>query len=213
MLKVDCPHFALVCDMETAEGFDEFIQHFQPNQRLQRLGQRCPLNPDLRDAATGEAARDGVSPMLNSLAKWLCQSFMPDWVYKHFQIEKAETPDRAELVRKNGRLFLLGNELQERSPRLARILSDGLAKKAATGPLLFGGCYLAGTGSDPEREQAFVRGLLHRLDENQSNVYWTQATLAEEAVYALWVNIGWTVIALVVAGVVILMAVRWLIID
>jgi hypothetical protein len=212
-LQVDCPHFALVCDMESAEGFDEFVQHFKPNQRLQRLGQRCPLNPDLRDAVTGEPAKDSVTRMLTSLAEWLCQSYMPNQVYKHFQIENADAPDRAELVRKNGRLFLLGKELRERSPQLATILSHGLAQKAATGRLLFGGCYLAGTGSDPESEQAFVGGLLDRLDNERSNVYWTQGTLAEEAVYAFWVNIGWTIIAIVVAGVVILMAVRGLIID
>jgi hypothetical protein len=212
-LQVDCPHFALVCDMETAEGFDESIQHFEPDERLRRLGQRCPLNPDLRDPATREPARDGVTRMLTSLAEWLCQSFMLDRVYKLFQIEKADAPDRAELVRKNGRLFLLGYELQVRRPRLATILSHGLAQKAAAGPLLFGGCYLAGTGSDLESEQAFVRGPLARLDEEQNNVYWTQATLAEEAVYAFWVNIGWNVIVTVVAGVVILMAVRWFILD
>jgi hypothetical protein len=83
-----------------------------------------------------------------------------------------------------------------------------LAQKAAAGPLLFGGCYLAGTGSDPEREQAFVRGLLVRLDKEQNNVYWTQATLAEEAGYAFWVNIGWTIIAIVVAGVVLVATFR-----
>jgi hypothetical protein len=141
--------------------------------------------------------------MLDSLAKWLCRSFMPTWVYRHFQIEKADTPDRTPLVRSNSRLFLLGEELQERGKRLGTILSRGLAQKAATGPLLFGGCYLAGTGSDPEREQAFLRGLLDRLDKEQSSVYWTHDTLAEEAGYAFWANLGWTVIAIVVVGVVL----------
>jgi hypothetical protein len=127
---------------------------------------------------------------------------MPIWVYRHFQIEKPDTPDRAELVRSNGRLFLLGDELQERSKRLGTILSRGLAQKAVTGPLLFGGCYLAATGSDAEHEQAFVRGLLDRMDDEQSRVYWTDATLAEEASYAFWANTGWTVIGLVVVAVV-----------
>jgi hypothetical protein len=203
-LKVDCPHFALLCDMETANGFEEFLEHFKPNERLQRLGQRCPLNPDLRDEATGVPGKDAVAQMLEGLSRWLCQSFMPTWVYRHFQIEKADTPDRAELARRNGQLFLLGDELQERSPRLGTILSRGLAQKAANGPLLFGGCYLAATGSDREREQAFIRGLMDRLDGGQSCVYWTATTLEEEASFAFWTNVGWTLIAIVVGGVLLL---------
>lgn len=205
-LKVECPCFALVCDMETADGFGEFLQHFSPSERLQRLGQRCPLNPDLSDDVVKASTKDAAAQMLDSLANWLCQSFMPTWVHRHFQIEKVDTPDREPLVRSNSRLFLLGEELQERGKRLGTILSRGLAQKAATGPLLFGGCYLAATGSDPEHEQAFLRGLLDRLDKEQSCVYWTQATLAEEAGYAFWANLGWTIIAIVVAGVVLMAA-------
>lgn len=202
-LKVDCPHLALVCDMETADGFEEFLQNFKTSERLQRLGQRCPLNPDLRDEGTEAPAKDALPRMLDSMAKWLCQSFMPTWVYRHFQIEKADGKDRAEQVRQNGQLFLLGEELQERGPRLGTILSRGLAQKAATGPLLFGGCYLGATGSDREREQAFIRGLLDRLDGGQSCVYWTQTTLEEEASYAFWTNVGWTLIAILIGGVVL----------
>jgi hypothetical protein len=209
-LKVDCPHFALVCDLETADGFGDFLQHFTPSQRLQRLGQRCPLNPDLRDEVTEAPAKDGAARMLDSLAKWLSRSFMPTWIYRHFQMEKADKPALEEVVRGNGQLFLLGDELQERSKRLGTILSRGLAQKTAAGPLLFGGCYLAGTGSDPENEQGFVRGLMDRLDDEQSRVYWTRATLAEEARYAFWANLGWTVLALVLAGLVLLLAAFYL---
>ena len=108
---------------------------------------------------------------------------------------------RPPLIHTNGRLFLLADELHERSKRLATILSRGLSPRAATGPLLFGGCYLAGTGSDPEHEQAFVRGLMDRLAEGQSCVYWTSGTLAEEANYAFWATLGWTVLGIAIAGV------------
>jgi hypothetical protein len=140
--------------------------------------------------------------MLDGLAKWVCRSVVPTWVYRKFQMEKADTPDRAALVRTNGRLFLLADELQERSRRLGTILSRGLAPKAAAGPLLFGGCYLAGTGSDPEHEQAFVRELMDRLAEGQSCVYWTPATLAEEANYAFWATFGWTGLGIGIAAAV-----------
>ncbi len=198
-LKVDCPHYALVCDMETADGFGEFIQRFSPRQRLRRLGQSCPLNPDLRGEIGQEPLKDSVPRMLDSLAKWICRSVMPNWVYREFQLEKNDTPDRAALVRGNGQLFLLADEMQERSKRLGAILSRGLGWKAAAGPLLFGGCYLAGAGSDAEREQAFVRGVLDRLDETQWCVYWTEATRAEEASYSFWTKVGWIVLAGLVA--------------
>ena len=199
-LRVDCPHFALVCDLETAYGFTEFLQRFTPKERFRRLGQSCPLTPDLQASFRTSGKDGGVAKMLDSLARWLCQSVVPAWVYRKFQMEKADAKDRAELVRINGRLFLLADELQERSKRLSTILSRGLAPKAASGPLLFGGCYLAGTGSDAEREQAFVRGLMDRLSEGQSCVYWTRQTVAEEASYLRWSNLGWTVLAIVVVA-------------
>jgi hypothetical protein len=197
-LMVDCPHFAVVCDLETANGFGEFIQRFTPKERLRRLGQSCPLSPDLRGLSQREPTKEGMPKLLDSLAKWICRSVVPTWVYRKFQMEKADTPDRVPAIRTNGRLFLLADELQERSSRMGTILARGLASKAATGPLLFGGCYLAGTGSNAEQEQAFVRGLLDRLAEGQSCVYWTRQTLEQEASYARWVQLGWTALAMVV---------------
>ncbi|HEY7425936.1 MAG TPA: type VI secretion protein IcmF/TssM N-terminal domain-containing protein [Gemmataceae bacterium] len=198
-LQVDCPHYALVCDLETASGFSEFLQRFAPKERLRRLGQSCPLSPDLQGSSLRAAPKDATMKLLDSLAKWVCQSVVPIWVYRKFQMEKADTPDRTALNRTNGRLFLLADELQERSGRLATVLVRGLTGR--TGPLLFGGCYLAATGSNAEREQAFVRGLLDRLSEGQSCVYWTQQTLDEEASYARWVRFGWTFLAMVVLTV------------
>jgi hypothetical protein len=198
-LQVDCPHYTLVCDLETASGFSEFLQRFAPKERLRRLGQSCPLNPDLQGTSLRAAPKHATMKLLDSLAKWICQAVVPIWVYRNFQMEKADTPDRAALNRINGRLFLLADELQERSGRLATVLVRGLT--ARNGPLLFGGCYLAATGSDVEREQAFVRGLLDRLSEGQSCVYWTQQTLEEEAAYARWVRFGWTFLAMVVLAV------------
>jgi hypothetical protein len=193
-LKVDCPHLALVCDMETAPGFTEFLQRFSPRERLQRLGQSCPLLP--------EVGERGQADMLTGLAEWVCRSVVPRWVYHKFQLEKPDTADRGELLRSNERLFLLADELQERSRRLGTVLARGVGGKASAGLVLFGGCYLAGTGTEAEREQAFVRGVLDRFLEHQSRVYWSAQALAEEAQYNRWLTVGWTAIgALVVAAV------------
>jgi hypothetical protein len=194
-LGVDCPHFAVVCDLESAYGFSEFVEQFTARERLRRLGQSCPLMPDLQVTRVG---KEGAVKMLDSLARWVCESVVPTWVYHKFQLEKADTPERTALVRANGRLFLLADELKQRARRLGTILTRGLVPKSTIGPLMFGGCYLAGTGSDPEREQGFVRGLLDRLTEGQSCVYWTRRTLEEEAVYTRWVGVGWAVLSLAI---------------
>jgi hypothetical protein len=48
-LQVDCPHFALLCDMESAPGFLEFAGWFGTTEkRNHRLGAGCPLFPDFR---------------------------------------------------------------------------------------------------------------------------------------------------------------------
>ena len=41
-LKVHCPLFALLCDLESAPGFSELIQRFGAKERLQRVGHASP---------------------------------------------------------------------------------------------------------------------------------------------------------------------------
>jgi hypothetical protein len=198
-LKVHCPLFALVCDLETAPGFAEFIDRFTPRERLQRLGRSCPLAPDFRDLTPAEGSPGPTNRLAQSLADWLCQSVVQSFVYRKFQGEKTEDFDElAGVVADNARLFLFFDELHERSRRLGRILGDALATRASADPLLFGGCYLAGTGTDAGREQAFVKGLFDRLEEAQSAVSWTEEARAEDAQYARWVNTGWAALAVLV---------------
>src|SRR5207247_385369 len=47
--QVNCPAFVLVCDLESAGGFKEFMERFPTEQRQRRLGQRLPLAPDLNE--------------------------------------------------------------------------------------------------------------------------------------------------------------------
>jgi hypothetical protein len=201
-LKVDCPHIALVCDMETATGFAEFIQRFNEKERRSRIGQKCSPMPDLR--ATTRTAAGADSPaarMLTSLADWICSSVVPMWVYNKFQIEKKDTDDRTALVKTNSRLFLLEDELKERSKLLGEILRRGFADRAASGKLLLVGCYLAGTGSEsPDQEQAFVRAVLERLPEHQNLVYWNPATRAEEDTIQHRLTVGWITLGVLLLG-------------
>ena len=48
---------------------------------------------------------------------------------------------------------------------------------------MFGGCYFAGTGDDPETEQAFASGVLDRLIKDQDSVTWTEDAIREDAAF------------------------------
>jgi hypothetical protein len=194
-LKVHCPLFALVCDMETAPGFTDLVGRFPPAERRRRLGQSCPLVPELRGARAGAADENpAAAQMVQSLADWLCESSVKGFAYRKFQSERGGSDDVWALAGSNSRLFLFFDELQQRGRRLGQILTAALEGRGAHDLLLFGGCYLAGTGTDAATEQAFVRGLFDRLGESQSCVYWTAEARAEEAVYQRWVSTGWALL-------------------
>jgi hypothetical protein len=89
-------------------------------------------------------------------------------------------------------------------PRLGRLLRTGLPLPTGggdglDGPLLFAGCYLAGTGRNPD-QQAFVPGVFERLTENQGVVAWTQTAVADDDSYRRKTAMGYVVLALAAAG-------------
>jgi hypothetical protein len=222
-LQVRCPVFALLCDLEQVPGFREFVAGFRPEDRLQRIGQRSPLVPNFRYYG---AAREGWSPtqiprldneavpalMMESLIEWICRSVVPGWIGRNYQLEKEAAPGatggdglrRTEVIRNNAYLFLFGEHLRERQKRLTEILVQATRTDAGE-PILFGGCYLAGTGLDEKLDQAFVGGVFRRLLEEQDFVSWTSRTLAADTTYRRWALYSYLFLALLLlvgAGVV-----------
>jgi hypothetical protein len=196
-LRVNCPRFALVCDLETAPGFREFIERFPGDQRQRRLGQRLPLAPDLGQGET-------VPAVVERGAQWVCTSIFPTYVYKLFRLDSVGRDDMAAVVSGNARLYQLLYQMRERRNRLGRLLGRALGGEQP-GPALFGGCYLAATGRDAGREQAFIAGVFRRLLENQNYVSWTDEALRQEAAYEKWTKYGYTgisVCAVLVLGLV-----------
>ncbi len=187
------PSLALVCDLEMARGFGEFVSHFSEKQRQQRLGQRFPHVPDARPEA--------LPQILDDMAGWVCHSVFPNWVYKYFRVEAPQKDDRATAVQKNRRLFQFLEELRSRKTRLSRILTRALLLDAS-GPLLFGGCYLAATGPDAAREQAFVAGVFARLTKEQGILGWTDEAQSEDEAAARWTTTGYVALGLLVVAVV-----------
>jgi hypothetical protein len=181
--QVNCPLIALVGDLETAPGFREFFERFPEKQRSRRVGQRFPLVPAVR-AAEYPAAVEG-------LVQWICQTLFPTWVYKFFRVEgPGREGSAADHIRSNTQLYKLMFEMNQRQKPLSRILTRGLPLDQG-GPPLFGGCYVAATGKDGAREQAFAAGVFRRLVDEQNFVSWTPEALAEEVEYQRWTKIGY----------------------
>src|SRR5439155_21738660 len=112
---------------------------------------------------------------------WVCHSMPAFWAFKFFQLETADN-DPAQVLRGNAQIFQLMAQLGLRHKDLSRILLNGLAPER-TSLLLFGGCYLAGTGRKPQ-EQVFVQGVFEKLLKPkrgevpmQNLVYWTDQAL------------------------------------
>jgi len=169
VLQMNCPILVLCCDVEALPGFRDFIKNLSTKERLGRLGQRFPLSsPDL----TGEALLEQMDKSIHHL----CNNYLRDWVYRSFQVNPA---DEQSAITGNVGLYLFLDEMRGRKKNLSRIMTLGVAKDGPV-PLLYAGCYLAGTGADKEREQAFVAGLFKRLLDNQSFVSWTDEALEND---------------------------------
>lgn len=182
ILQVNCPVLALICDLEMAPGFRDFVERFPSDQRQRRLGQRFPLVPDVEPSGVGAMVDGGVG--------WIAQAMFPNWVYKLFRLESGGKNDLATVVKGNARLYQLLGSVRERQKRLARILARGIFGESSGLPL-FGGCYVAGTGREAAREQAFVAGVFRRLIENQNYVSWTDEALHEEEDNQRWTSYGY----------------------
>lgn len=188
VLRVHVPVFAMICDLEKASGFKEFLERFPEDQRQRRLGQRFPLCPDL--------PTDKLSPSVESCVQWIFQVVFPTWIYKLFRVESPGREEVNHVVAGNCRLYQLMGQMRERQKRFSRIVSRALVLEAS-GPPLFGGCYVGATGTDPSTEQGFVAGTFRRLTENQNYVSWTDEALAEEADYHRLTTYGYVAIVII----------------
>jgi hypothetical protein len=205
VLRVQCPTFTLLCDLETAPGFREFAACFSDREKRERVGQSFPLAPALQNSSTGTGNGEAFKGVLDSLARWVCTTVVRKWAYKHFQTEEPGQADFAAVTRRNARLFLFLEQMRAAQDRLGAILTR-LPDPEGDGPPLIGGCYLAGTGPDAANEQAFVAGAVRLLTREQNYVSWTREALAEDArcqglVGKVYLALGLVVLAAVGAAV------------
>ena len=192
-LSMDCPVIAMVVDLEQMPGFLEFINRFPDDQRQRRVGQRFPLTPDV--GSPSEA-----SEQMQEAVKWICSSLVPTWVYKLFDNETMPGRTLDSAVKGNVRLYRMMSQMRLRGRRMSKIISRAVGHEQGE-PMMFGGCYLGGTGRDSTM-QAFIPGVFRRLIEEQDNVTWTTQARAENDAYLRWTTTGYILIALLILSVI-----------
>jgi hypothetical protein len=190
--KMDCPVFAMVCDMEVLPGFVEFMRRQDAKKLLGRVGQRFCLASNMTGNQLQDQGREAI--------RWMCTSYLQQSVYPKFKTESADGADRDTVVAGNTSLFLFLDEMRDRTERLAGILAPFIASEAGNG-WMFGGCYMAATGA--QGQQGFVHGVVKRLAENQDCVTWTPQAQTDDAnahaqarfgcflILLAWLGMGW----------------------
>jgi hypothetical protein len=174
-LQLNCPVTALVVGLERERGFSELVRRVgRERAAAQRFGRRF----DIRSLP--------VPAELAALCTHVCGAF-EDWVYTLFRENGALT--RPGNTRLYGLLCKVRSHLKG---RLTDLLANSFGyEMKGTGyedPLAFSGCYFAATG-DSEDRQAFVKGVLDKLDEEQEEVEWTRAAIASDRRH-LWLAYG-----------------------
>jgi hypothetical protein len=181
-LGVECPHMALLCDMQRVPGFDELLSAFpdRPSQQWV-LGRTFPLVPDIETGRWASMIEQGL--------RWLSDSQWPATIYPLMRTGPANWNDGDPVLAANERCF----QLLEEGRRRLQLVPELLARSFQAAPparTLFGGFALAGTGIDRHREQGFVAGVLRWLVEAQDHVAWTGESLRDDDACRFWTRLG-----------------------
>ncbi|QEL19438.1 type VI secretion protein IcmF/TssM N-terminal domain-containing protein [Limnoglobus roseus] len=187
-LKIECPILGVVCDLEQADGAAAFLRAVGDDRKDRLLGQPFPLAADVPTERLNAALLSTVHWSGDGLDRIVLRA-----------IKVGDTGSEGEALVYNGGLCRFAAAVRQRESAMGEVFSA-----AATGPdgrpARFGGCFLAATGPDPARDQAFVGGLFRLLAEQQNYVTWTAAAKSEDAAYRGWTAVGYlTLFAFIVA--------------
>ncbi len=170
-LRMRCPVLFLISDLDRLDGFPDLIERLPSNQRSSRMGQRFPLVPDLDLEDVPDRIRDSVA--------WIGTTLFPTMVNSLFQVESPGGEDISDVTRANSGLFRFLVAMRDRRERVAQMVKESIPELTGE-PILYRGCYLAGTGSDSATEQAFAPGVLMLLIKQQDSVTWTEDALRQD---------------------------------
>ena len=165
--RLMCPVTALVGGMESEPGFAELMR---------RVGSQRAS-----EGRFGKGFKVWSFPTqenLDALTSHACGAF-EDWIYTLFREEGGLNKPG------NGKLFALLCKMRSRlKTRLRAILWGGFGCEGEhdADATLLSGCYFAATGEVPER-QAFVRGALEKLVQQEEELQWTERALSADRRY------------------------------
>jgi hypothetical protein len=185
-LGVDCPVAVVGCDLEAVPGAGEFLRLVPDDRRDRLLGLPFPaaadVSPDRLPAAVADAVRWATGAIERMVVRGI------------------ELGEGGESLRVNAERYRFLAAVRAGQGRLANVFRR--AAGATDGrPARFVGAYLAATGADPARDQAFVPGVFRLLSDNQNAVAWTPAARAADAAYRRWAMFGYLAIGAFMAGV------------
>ncbi|MCE9607504.1 MAG: hypothetical protein K8U03_21665 [Planctomycetia bacterium] len=174
--QLRAPVTALIVGLERERGFRELVRRVGKERAAsQRFGRKF----DVRAFPTKEE--------LAALSLHVCGAF-EDWAYALFREENALTRPG------NMRLYELLSKVRcGWKTRLSELLAGGFGcettPSARRDSLLFSGCYLAATGDTPDR-QAFAKGVIDKLKEEQELVEWSREAVLGNRRQATMANVG-----------------------
>jgi hypothetical protein len=197
-----CPVIVLVSDLEKLTGFPELLERLPSGQAGKRMGQRFPLLPDLDNGVVPASIESSVS--------WIGNTLFPSMVYSLFKVESPGGEDAADVLKANSQLYRFLSKIRERHEPTARLVKDSIPAVAGE-PILFGGCYFAGTGINSSTGQAFASGVLRRMIDDQDNVTWTSNAMNEDTSFQrLASGLKIAFLSIIVLGILsILVAIGW----
>ncbi len=188
--QMRCPILVLVTDLDKLPGFVEMRERLSNEEAVRRMGQRFPLVPDLPPSDVEAQIRSGVA--------YLGQTLLPVLIHTKFRTEMPGGEDTQDAVQGNSAIFRFLAAFCEREERLGQIIA-GCFSAPPGEPLLYGGCYLAGTGTDASTQQAFANGVFKRLIKDQDLVTWTGDAIDEDQRYAKLAKVMTIVLASLIA--------------
>jgi hypothetical protein len=174
-VEVRCPVTALVVGLEHERGFSELVRRVGPDRAAtQRFGKgydvRCLVE------------REGLA----AFCEHVCGAF-EDWVHSLFREQRALT--RPGNTRLYGLLCKVRCNLKTRLTEImTRAFGYDSRELPNDDPFLFSGCYFAATGDKPDR-QAFIRGVVDKLVQEQEYVEWSKKAAAANRRYR-WLAIA-----------------------
>ncbi len=170
------PVTAMIVGLEKERGFRELVRRVG---RERAVAQRFGRKFDVEAVPTEQEMR--------ALTAHVCGAF-EDWAYTLFREEQSLSRPG------NTRLYeLLSRVRCSWKQRLAEILVGGFGCEAGKGAqedsVLFSGCYFAATGDTPDR-QAFVKGVVDKLSDEQEMIEWTREALRTNRRQNRWALAG-----------------------